>query len=252
MLKRKGVIAVPGEYKYGDMTEIKDPEELRLAVERQPIIMITHGHPVDGMPSAKDVIGTVSQKWNEKAQRVEGEFWFHEEKIPESVRDRIVNLEPVSISPGFMIDGIEENVQKGIVYTHVAVLDDEDPRCPLGECGVNIRMDSKEPARLLRYDQKTELAAPEPDPEPEPEAAEAEPEPAQAEEEAPPVEAEPPAEQKPEVTEKEAVVEDIPREPEVVIPTSAVAREDDSGLVMVDGAYTYIPKMFRDKKENSD
>lgn len=250
MIKRKGILARPGEYKYGDMKEIKDAEELKKAVERQPIFMITHGHPVDGMPSAKDVIGTVSQKWNEDKQRVDGEFWFHEEKIPESIRDKIVNLEPVSISPGFMIDGIEEGVQRGIVYTHLAVLEDEDPRCPLGECGINIRMDSQDDKRQLRYDQKTDLEAPAPEPEPEPEAAEAEtaPEPVEEEEEVPPTEKSgPPAEQKPEVAKEEQAPVKTQREPEVVIPPSVKA-PDDSGLTMIDGKYVYVSKRFRDEK----
>ena len=246
MIKRKGILAKPGAYKYGELTEIKDAEELRLAAERQPIFMVTYGHPVDGMPSAKDVIGTVSQRWNKDKQRVDGEFWFHEEKIPDSIKDKIVNLEPVSISPGFMIDGIEEGVQRGIVYTHLAVLDDEDPRCPLGECGVNIRMDSKD-SREVRYDQKTDLEAPEPEPEKEPEPAEAEPEP-QEQAEAPPEEKEEPTVQENLEVAKEPEPEEIPREPEVVIPVSS-SEKDDSGLSFDGRTYTYVSKRFRDEEQ---
>jgi hypothetical protein len=246
-IKRKGILAVPGEYKYGDMVEVKDADELKASVDRQKEIMVTYGHPPDGMPSSKDVIGSVIQKWNEDKQRVEGKFLFHEEKIPESIKGKIVNLEPVSISPGFMIDGIDDGIQRGIVYTHVAVLDDEDPRCPLGECGINIRMDSKD-KRELRYDQKTELEASEPDPEPEPEPVDAEPEPEPVEE-PPPVEEEEPVLEKQEVAEE--VVEEIPSEPEVVIPTSTTPK-DDSGIVVRDGVYEYVPKLFRDNDKDEE
>jgi len=244
-LKRKGIVAVPGEYKYGENTEIKTAEELKKAAERQPIITLTKGHPVDGMPSAKDIIGTLSQKWNEERQRVEGEFWFHEESIPDSIREKIVNLEPLAISPGFMIDGIEDGVQKGIVYTHMAVLEEEDPRCPLDTCGINLRMDSKEDAaRLYRFDQKAELEAPAPpeeskEPEPTPPVEEAA--------EAPPVEEpEPPAEHKPEVQDEPAPEEAVQeREPEVVIPPSVEVKND---LQKVGKFYEYVPKAYRTKE----
>lgn len=250
-LKRKGIVAVPGEYKYGDMVEVKTAEELRLAAERQPIIMLTEGHPVDGMPSAKDVIGTLSQKWSEDRQRVEGEFWFHEEKIPDPIREKIANFEPLAISPGFMIDGIEEGVQKGIVYTHMAILNEEDPRCPLDTCGINLRMDSKDgEERQYRFDEKSELEAPEPPPEPEKEAVEV-PEKEIPIEISPSVEEEPttapepgpPAEPKPE--EVSEVVQE--REPEVIIPTPKVVKNSE---LQKDGKYyVYTPKAYRPKEE---
>ena len=256
-IKRRGIVATPGTYKYGENTEVKTAKELREAAERQPIIMLTKGHPVDGMPSARDVIGTVSQKWNEQKQRVDGEFWFHDENTPDNIRENIVNMHPVSISPGFMIDRIgEHGEQEGIVYTHLAILDDEDPRCPLGTCGVNIRMDSKDGPRMARFDQKTDLEPPaEPAKKEGTPVAEHKPEPpSSTKEEAPLVAKEPvvdtaevtaepePAVHKPEVAEQEQ--EEVPREPEVVIPASTTSR-DNSGIVMVDGRYEYIPKLYR-------
>jgi len=251
-IKRRGIVAVPGEYKYGDVVEIKTAEELRAAAERQPIIMLTKGHPLDGVPSAKDVIGTVSQKWNEELGKVTGEFWFHDEKVPESIRVKIVNNEPVAISPGFMVDGIENNVQTGIVYTHMAVLEEEDPRCPLGACGVNVRLDSKDgTVRSLRLDQKTELA-PVPKTTPVPEEPKiAEQKPVAAEE---PPKTEAPAEQKPEVVTKTEVVEpvkepakEVPLVPEVAIPVSQPVSGKD--YAMEDGWVKYVPRPYRIKEE---
>jgi hypothetical protein len=205
------------------------------------------------MPSAKDVIGTLSQKWSEDRQRVEGEFWFHEEKIPDPIREKIANFEPLAISPGFMIDGIEEGVQKGIVYTHMAVLDEEDPRCPLGECGINLRMDSKDgEGRQYRFDNKSELEAPEPPPEPEKEAVEVPEKEVPVEVVSPSVEEEPttapeitePAEHKPE--EVPEVVQE--REPEVIIPPSKVVNNNELETDEF-GFKTYVPKAYRPKEE---
>ena len=249
-IKRRGVVAVPGEYRYGTSIEKKTAEELRAAAERQPIIMLTKGHPADGMPSTSDVIGTVSQKWNEERQRVEGEFWFHEEKVPDSIRAKIVNNEPVAISPGFMVDEVSpDGVQRGIVYTHMAILTEEDPRCPLGTCGVNVRMDSKDGrSHNLRFDQKTEL-------EPAPKETKAPEEPKKVVAEVTPVEApkaqDKPAEQKPEVEipKKEPVKPpETPLVPEVIIPVPASNGPHEEwethGTVI-----KYVPRVYRTKEQ---
>jgi len=249
-IKRKGIVAVPGEYKYGEVLEKKTVEELRAAAERQPIIMLTRGHPVDGVPSAKDVIGTVSQKWNEELGKVTGEFWFHEEKIPDSIRAKIVNNEPIAISPGFMVDDVQDGVQRGIVYTHMAILEEEDPRCPLGVCGVNVRMDSKDgKVRSLRLDRKTELEpvpreSKQPVPE-EPKIAEQKPVPEAPKEETP-------AEQKPEVVveapvREPAKVEVPPPTPEVRIPVSVPAppKEWEEHGTWI----KYVPRAYREQKK---
>jgi hypothetical protein len=158
-LKRKGILARPGTYKYGDRTEVKTAEELKRAAERQPIIALTLGHPAGGIPKASDFIGTVNQKWNEQRQRVDAEFWFYDE-IPEEVRTRIVNEWPTPISAGFTVEAVENGTQKGIFYTHVAVLRDrDDPKCPLGQCGINVRMESNL-TEDYRYEQATDPDVP--------------------------------------------------------------------------------------------
>lgn len=160
--KRKGVLAKPGEYTYGDVTEKKTAEELKKAVDRQPTIMLTRGHPKSGFPSASDFIGTVTQSWDVENERVLGDFWFYEEaedKIPERVKRKIINNEPVPISAGFAVDDVEDGVQKGLVYTHVAVLDDEEPVCPLDTCGINVRQESSSMPDM-RYESKQELTDP--------------------------------------------------------------------------------------------
>ena len=146
------MLAVPGEYIYGDKREMKTAAELRAAAERQPILALTYGHPAGGIPRASDFIGTVSQKWNEEKQRVDGDFWFYDE-IPEQIRDKIVNGWPTPISAGFTIDSVQDSAQKGIFYTHVAVLKDgDDPKCPLNKCGVNVRMESSSTPPDYRYE----------------------------------------------------------------------------------------------------
>jgi hypothetical protein len=155
--KKKGIIARPGEYRFGDITEIKTAEELKAAVERQPILYLTLGHPEGGLPRMSDFIGTVTQKWNEEKNRVDGDFWFYDEYVPENIKDKIVNNQPVSISAGYTVDSVEDRVQKGILYSHIAVLDGENPKCPLDKCGVNVRMESSDP---LRYEQESPISDP--------------------------------------------------------------------------------------------
>ncbi len=252
-IKRRGIFAVPGEFTYGDVTEIKTAEELKLAAERQPIIRLVMGHPVDNHPYARDVIGTVSQKWDEKNQRVNGDFWFYGDMIPDSIRDKLVNYQPIAVSAGIMLDDIVDSVQKGISYTHMAVLEDDDPECPLGTCGINIRMESK-PNRIVRYEQSTELEAPKDvgkSDEPElptedtekveevitEEVEETEPEPEESETE--------PAEQKPEEVEPEPE-EEVILVPEVIIPVGTTApkewERDEDGMII------WTPRIFRDEK----
>ena len=156
-IKKKGILAVPGEYKFGDNTEIKTAEELKLAAQRQPILTLTLGHPAGHIPKASDYIGTVSQKWNEEKQRVDGDFWFYDEHIPQHIRERIVNNTPVKISAGYTVDSVEEGIQKGILYSHIAIVEGGDPKCPLDKCGVNVRMESNSE---LRYEQEQDIDEP--------------------------------------------------------------------------------------------
>ncbi len=239
-IKKRGILAVPGEYKFGDKTETKTAEELRLAAQRQPILTLTLGHPDGHIPRASDYIGTVTQKWNEAKQRVDGDFWFYDEHIPTHIRERIINNVPVKISAGYSVDRVEEGIQKGILYSHIAVLDGEDPKCPLDKCGVNVRMETNSE---LRYEQEQTIDEPK-----EPEVKEtvqtAPPSITLSDEQfkqlleaVRPVVPEPPAVQKPEVEEevtKEVPVEPSaptppePRmEPEKVIPRGTAPSEED-------------------------
>jgi len=153
--KISGILAVPGEFHYGDKVEVKTAAELKAAAERQPILFLTYGHPAGGIPKSTDFLGTVSQHWDEEHQRVNGDFWFFNERISPSLRMRLEAGEKIPISAGFLVDDVVNGEQKGIFYTHVAVLrDEEDPKCPLSKCGVNVRMESKD---NIRFEQETQI-----------------------------------------------------------------------------------------------
>lgn len=169
-IKRKGVIARPGNYKYSWGTETKTADDLKESVSYHPTIKLTLGHPEDGRTRREDFLGYVKPSWDEVQNALMGDFWFYEEhfhKIPENIRDKIANGEPWSISTGFTTDGkgkasVEQedwNIQKGIFFDHVAVLREEDePICPLGECGINIatvRQESEGALKMI-YEQRTE------------------------------------------------------------------------------------------------
>ena len=167
--KRDGIIARPGAYKYRDKEEFKTAEELERIASLQGEIMLTLGHPDGGLPSQKDYIGKVFPKWDSENQVLLGDFWFYDEyldKLPPAVRDRVVNKQGVSISAGVKLDGVEEGVQKGGLYSHIAILVDEDPLCPLGQCGINVRQESSD--LTYRYEEKSEIEEPQTKEEPKP------------------------------------------------------------------------------------
>ena len=243
MIKMKGTLAVPGEYTKDDETYNKTAEELRQAAFRQPILKLTYGH-VDGDPLPEQQIGTVSQKWCESTQKVLGEFWFHEEKIPEVLRQRIDNGESLEISADYDADVDEEGNQSGFNYTHVAVLDGENPVCPIDKCGVFRRKTFTE--------QLDDLAPPEPKAEKEEEAPpEPEPAPDEVVEEEPeqPKPVEEPAEQKPEETDEPAPEEEVVLEPEIIIPAEIVTVRKE--FEVIDGKYVFVPQAFKQKQEKS-
>ena len=250
MIKMSGTLAVPGEFTYGDVTEIKTAEELKDAAFRHPIVTVTYGHTMDGlMPPANMQIGTISQKWSEEEQKVLGEMWLHEEKIPEKLRQKIDNGEAIPISAGIMLDSIDDGgIQRGITYTHIAIIDGEDPKCPLGVCGMNVRLESD---RLVRLEKTTEIPPPEPKAEKEEEAPpESEPTPDEVVEEEPEQpKPEEPAEQKPEETDEQEPEEEVKLVPEVIIPAEIVTVRKE--FEIIDGKYVFVPQAFKQKQEKT-
>lgn len=267
LIKMRGTLAVPGEYEYPDGIERKDWEELKAAVQRKPIIPVTYGHTTDGLePPASLQIGTISQKINEVRKEknevdlnrssIEGELWLYPEKISEKLRSRIDNGEKIPISAGTLLDSVDEDgTQRGIQYTHVAILEGEDPLCPLDKCGFGIRLESK---RLMRLEKISEV---EPKiSEKEPEAApEPEPTPDAVEEPAPevPKSVEAPAEQKPEVhvadeqaKEEAPAKKEVVLEPETIIPADLPRSERSKEFEVVDGNYQFVLPIYRQQEDN--
>jgi hypothetical protein len=241
----KGTFAVPGEFEYPEGKEKKTFEELKAAAQRYPIIPVSYGHTADGLAPTGDMqIGTVSQKVNEAEQRIDGELWLWPEKTPEVLKEMINNGQKIPISAGILLDSVDDDgTQRGIQYTHLAILDKENPKCPLEECGFGIRLESD---RLMRLEQETEI---------EPEA-EKEPEVAPEEEKAPDVEPEPepeetktetPVEQKPKEPVEQEPEEEIRLEPEVVIPVeSSVVQKP---YEIIDGNYVFEVFKQQEKKK---
>jgi len=198
-------------------------------------------------PTPEEQIGTVSQKWCEKEQKVIGEFWFHEEKIPEALRKKLDNGEHIPISADYDAYVDEEGNQSGFSYTHVAVLDGENPVCPIEKCGVFERLPFSE--------QLDDLAPPEPKqdekaPEVAPVEAEAvvpDVEPVEAETEEPKPDT-PATENLEEASEPVQEEEEVRLEPEVIIPASAPVVQ--KAFEMIDGNYVFVPEVFKQQEKN--
>lgn len=157
LAKRRGIVAVPGSYKYGDATEIKTALELQEVAKRQPSIILTLGHPSTVFPKSTDYIGKVFLRWDSKRSALAGEFSFFDERVPPVLAEKLSAGEVVGVSAGFLVDEVmEDGTQNGIVLTHVALIEGEDPRCPIDTCGVNVRMDADLPTNY-RYEQSSEL-----------------------------------------------------------------------------------------------
>lgn len=178
----RGILARPGAYMYKWGTEIKTYEELKRAFERTPSLMLTLGHPLTPngkprIPEERDFIGRVDAVFNDERQVIEGVFKPYDgkywERIPEHIRQKIVNDEPYGISLGYPQPLIVNGEQTDMLFNHCAVLrDGEDPTCPLGECGINVRLESSTGEIItMRYEQATSTRD-EPEPEGKEETAE--------------------------------------------------------------------------------
>lgn len=256
-IKRKGILQKPGAYYYGDKQEYKSAEELKAAAERQPSIPLTIGHPPECLegkdPLPEHIVGRVDQRWFNGQNRAIGDFLIFDEKkdmVPESILERLEHGQPVAISPGFWRDMDASGIQKNIRYTHVGLLrDEENPRCPLHTCGVNLKTDSiDERQRALVVDQKTEILEL-----PKEESVKPVPEQKPAVEEKPVQErAKEPQDKavekksEPEIPKKEPVKE-VPLVPEVAIPVSQPSSHKD--YAEEDGWVKYVPKPYRIKEE---
>lgn len=257
-IKMRGVVAAPGEYKYGDTIEVKTEEELRKDAEKRPFVPLTYGHvqPVYDEDSGTWgidpdlIIGSVYRKWSKKDKRVNAKVNFHEEKTPAALKQKIDNGEKIPISAGIFLDSVDEDhIQRGIETTHIAVLEGENPTCPLEVCGFDIREESN--GRIRRLEQQTELEAPhaeeqaEAPVEPE-QAVTPDEDPATADPEQPKPEEVPDAEISPKVSDEEPKVEEEPPlEPEIVIPVSAPAVQKN--FEVIDGNYVFTPDIFKQK-----
>jgi len=228
-------------------------DDLREMAKLPLVYPLTYGHPADGIPDRDDVIGSWSLKWREDIGKAEADIWLFDEskdRIDPAIYERIVNYQPVGVSPGYKYNKLtEDGAQIGTLPNHLAIArPDEEPRCPLGECGINVRFDSYKYDQILELEfvQPTVRTDTEETQEAEPAEAEPQPEPDAAPSEPAPVEDTPAVENTEEAVQEPTEPEQVQREPEVIIPASVKAH-DDSGVELVDGYYRYVPKAYRDE-----
>jgi hypothetical protein len=157
---RKLVAAHTGPYPDGTIRPI---EELEAAVKRRRHVPLTLGHPpsINGVPGPIPehlLLGDVEYQIDrERGIEIANTTFFDEyfDRLPEHIRQKVVNLEPVPISQGFEHGWREPNVLSDIMPHHLAVLLDEKPLCPLDKCGVEVAVRA-ESGLQFRYEQRAE------------------------------------------------------------------------------------------------
>jgi len=148
-IKRKGVLVRPGKYNLRGKDEIRTITELKEAIKKHKDgIMLTYGHATDGspIPGATQFVGNAYPYWDSTEKAVLADYSFYEEywdRIPEHIRNKIVNDSAVPISIGYRVDDVDKDgTQQGILFTHVALVPEGEE--PIAEnVGVNIRMESE-------------------------------------------------------------------------------------------------------------
>lgn len=132
------------------------------------------GKKVPAPIQEKDVLGTISYKYDRKIAKLVGEAYYYDEcfhRLPKHLQDKVYRHENMPISQGFGFTLKDEHILTDMLSHHLAVLTDEKPLCPLDRCGVNVRMESDSTMTNFRYEQRTEaedLDRPNPPPKAEP------------------------------------------------------------------------------------
>lgn len=141
-LRRRGILARAGWFKYGDREEYKCPLELAKAVELVPSLPIVAAHPADMFVSdAEDVIGTMALTWDPRLQAITTDEFYFPHKLTVQQEQRIRGNEVLGESAGFtctLVPYGHGHLQKDILLNHAAVLFDDEPRCPIGQCGSGV------------------------------------------------------------------------------------------------------------------
>ena len=147
-----GIVARPGTYKRKDgSTVTKTWAELKASFTLTPELNLSLGHPMTYdkkfSPMAyKDYIGRVHCVINEDKQVIEGIYKIYDEgwdKLPEHIKEKLENDEPLEISAGFMGKTGSSGKLSQTLHDHIALLvEGEAPVCPLGECGINVHLET--------------------------------------------------------------------------------------------------------------
>lgn len=126
------------EYEHGkewiDYTELKKALELR---DNVPIVIDSeHDHTQPLRDAGKAIGKAILTPCDEKkAIRAKWVFWV--DKTPDWLLQKIRRKEALPMSPFKFVDVVERR-QQGILYDHVAILEETSPRCPITRCGVGV------------------------------------------------------------------------------------------------------------------
>lgn len=146
------------DYDHGK--EFVSYQELERALQyrdRVPIVLDTeHDHrgPLD---SARHIVGMATFAPCPEKKGLKTTWRFEKKRLPTWLEQRLRRREEIPVSVFQFVD-VEDREQHNLLFDHVAILKDTEPRCPIERCGVGV-YDSK-----MTEEKKEEVVkAPEPE-----------------------------------------------------------------------------------------
>lgn len=136
-------------------------EELERALqlrERVPLVLDSVHNHQEPLTDASKACGYATLRSCPDKRGIAGQFHLYKALLPESLLQTIRERKPLPVSMYQFVNVGEDREQRDLLFDHIAILANQDPRCPIERCGVGV-YDSK----MTEEEKKPEVTAPEPE-----------------------------------------------------------------------------------------
>ena len=172
------------EYDHGK--EFVSFEELRRAVElrnRVPLVLDRDHNHQEALTDAAKAVGYADLRPCPDKRGLSTTWHFRKDKLPHDLLERLRRREQLPVSIYQFVNVGEDREQRDLLFDHIAILANEEPRCPIERCGVGVydsKMSDEEKftdssdtpvteSKPVQSEQKETKEAPKPVDKPEPE-----------------------------------------------------------------------------------